>query len=222
MAFFKMRKGGDEPAATRSQPESIEAMRKRARHRLIGAGVLVLLGVIGFPLLFDTQPRPIAVDIPIEIPDRNKVKPLPAPAPAAASASASASAVVAQAAVAAGPVITTEPQAAKVIETSPPVKAEPKPEPKVEAKVVAKAEQKPEQKSESKPEPKSDDGAKARALLEGKPLETVSAPTAAEGRFVVQVGAFADAGKAQETRKRVEKTGLKTYTHVAETKEGKR
>ena len=43
-------------------------MRKRARHRLIGAGVLVLIGVIGFPLLFDTQPRPIAVDIPIEIP----------------------------------------------------------------------------------------------------------------------------------------------------------
>ena len=51
-------------------------MRRRARHRLIGAAVLVLVGVIGFPLLFDTQPRPIAVDIPIEIPDRNKVKPL--------------------------------------------------------------------------------------------------------------------------------------------------
>src|SRR5215212_3560556 len=79
MAFFKFRKGGDESPASRRPPESIEAMRKRARHRLIGAGVLVLIGVIGFPLLFDTQPRPIAVDIPIEIPDRNKVKPLPAP-----------------------------------------------------------------------------------------------------------------------------------------------
>src|SRR5215212_7427936 len=86
MAFFKFRKGGDESPASRRPPESIEAMRKRARHRLIGAGVLVLIGVIGFPLLFDTQPRPIAVDIPIEIPDRNKVKPLSAPAQPAAQA----------------------------------------------------------------------------------------------------------------------------------------
>src|SRR5438067_1144191 len=92
MALFKSRKGGDEPAAASAgsgqaaarQAESIEAMRRRAKHRLIGASVLVLIGVVGFPLLFDTQPRPISVDIPIEIPDRNKVKPLPAPAPAPA------------------------------------------------------------------------------------------------------------------------------------------
>src|SRR5437763_3993004 len=86
MAFFKSRKGGDDSAATARQGESIEAMRRRAKHRLIGAAVLVLIGVVGFPLLFDTQPRPIAVDIPIEIPDRNKAKPLPVPAPAAAKA----------------------------------------------------------------------------------------------------------------------------------------
>src|SRR5688572_32811169 len=97
MPFFKSRKGGDESAATPRQPESIEAMRKRARHRLIGAGVLVLVGVIGFPLVFDTQPRPIAVDIPIEIPDRNKAKPMGAPAPAPAPS-------VAQAPAVAGPV----------------------------------------------------------------------------------------------------------------------
>ena len=54
-------------------------MRRRARHRLIGAAVLVLLGVVGFPILFDTQPRPIQVDIPIEIPDRNKAVPLVVP-----------------------------------------------------------------------------------------------------------------------------------------------
>ncbi|HSV46471.1 MAG TPA: SPOR domain-containing protein, partial [Ramlibacter sp.] len=60
MAFFKFRKGGEEPLASPAPSESVEAMRRRARHRLIGAAVLVLLGVIGFPLLFDTQPRPIA------------------------------------------------------------------------------------------------------------------------------------------------------------------
>ena len=76
MAFFKFRKGGDDHSTPAPAPESVEAMRTRARHRLIGASVLVLLGVIGFPLLFDIQPRPISVDIPIEIPDKNTVKPL--------------------------------------------------------------------------------------------------------------------------------------------------
>jgi len=81
MAFFKFRKRTDEPSALPVPPESIDVMRKRAKHRLLGAALLVLVGVLGFPLLFDKQPRPIAVDIPIEIPDRAKVKPLSIPAP---------------------------------------------------------------------------------------------------------------------------------------------
>ena len=85
MAFFKFRNRGPQAnegrnaSAAAAPAESVEAMRRRARHRLLGAAVLVLVGVIGFPLLFDTQPRPVAVDIPIEIPDRNKAKPLPLP-----------------------------------------------------------------------------------------------------------------------------------------------
>jgi len=210
MGFFKMRKGGDEPAATRSQPESVEAMRKRARHRLIGAGVLVLVGVIGFPLLFDTQPRPIAVDIPIEIPDRNKVKPLPAPAQP-----------VAQAPVVSGPVTPAPakeaaPAASEKVATAPVVAPPPEPA-AAPAKPEPKQEPKPEPKVAAKPAAKADDGAKAKALLEGK-----EAGAAADGRFVVQVGAFADVAKARETRLRVERAGLKTYTNVAETKDGKR
>ena len=213
MAFFKFRKGGDDSPSTPSQPESVEAMRKRARHRLIGAAVLVTIGVVGFPLLFDTQPRPIAVDIPIEIPDRNKSKPLVLPsAPVATSGAVS------------GPV-TAAPQAAPVAPAAAPaapvaaVKAETKPEPKPEPpKAVAKVEPKPEPKSKA-----ADDGAKAKALLEGgATAAATSASASADSRFVVQVGAFADAAKAQETRLKVERAGLKTYTHVAETKEGKR
>ena len=63
----------------------------------------------------------------------------------------------------------------------------------------------------------SNDGERARALLEGRP------ETAAEGsRFVVQVGAFADAEAAREARKQVDKLGLKTYTQVAQTASGSR
>ncbi len=72
MAFFKFRKTGADTDAIAAQPESIEALRRRAKQRLIGASILVLIGVIGFPLVFDTQPRPIPVDIPIDIPDRGK------------------------------------------------------------------------------------------------------------------------------------------------------
>jgi len=199
MPFFKSRKGGDESAAATRQPESIEAMRKRARHRLMGAGVLVLIGVVGFPLLFDTQPRPIAVNIPIEIPDRNKVKPLPVPAQP-----------VVQAPAVSAPVLAPAPEkaaeAAVEAETRPEAAPEPKTEPKPEAKAVAK------------PASPVEDGPKAKAVPDGKPAKEA----AVEGRFVVQVGAFADVGKARDARQKVERAGLKTYTNVAETKDGKR
>ena len=44
----------------------------------------------------------------------------------------------------------------------------------------------------------------------------------ADGRFVVQVGAFAEASTARETRQRVEKLGLKTYTQDVDTAAGRR
>ena len=82
MSFFTLNRGSSNPphAPAAGQPESMDVIRKRAKHRLIGAAVLVLIGVVGFPLLFDAQPRPIAVDIPIEIPGKNTVKPLAMPA----------------------------------------------------------------------------------------------------------------------------------------------
>lgn len=215
MAFFKFRKGADESPATPSQPESVEAMRRRARHRLIGAAVLVLAGVIGFPLLFDTQPRPIAVDIPIEIPDRAKAKPLALPAAAQVAAPVAAGAVTAPP----GSKQEEKQAAAPGTPAPPAIKTEAKPAPpKAEAVAAAPAVTQPE----PKPGAPADDGAKAKALLEGKPVEVVAASTAEAERFIVQVGAFADADKARDARLKLEKAGLKTYTHVAQTKDGKR
>ena len=51
--------------------DAVIQARTRARQRLIGAAVLVVIGVIGFPLVFETQPRPIPVDIPIVIPRKD-------------------------------------------------------------------------------------------------------------------------------------------------------
>ena len=84
-------------------------------------------------------------------------------------------------------------------------------------------------KPEARPTPKpaTDEAAKALAILEGKepPKPAPTATTAADataGRFVVQVGAFAENDKAREARLKVERAGLKTYVHVAETPNGKR
>ena len=56
--------------------DEVQRARTRARQRLIGAAVLVVAGIIGFPLLFETQPRPIPVDLPIEIPRKDGLPPL--------------------------------------------------------------------------------------------------------------------------------------------------
>lgn len=216
MSFFNFRRGGSSaasPAGPAAQPESVEAIRKRARHRLIGATVLVLLGVVGFPLLFDTQPRPIAVDIPIEIPAKNAVKPLVVPAPPAATEAAS---VPAAASLAPREEIAPSKQAPALVEQAPGA-----------IKKEAKPDIEPEGKTELKPASRAassgDDAARASALLNGRAVPPGSKiVAAAEGRMVVQVGAFADAAKAREVRSRLEKAGFKTYAQVVETKDGAR
>lgn len=205
MAFFKFRKGGDDHPTPSPAPESVEAMRKRARHRLIGAAVLVLAGVVGFPLLFDNQPRPIAVDIPIEIPDKDKAKPLgnvSLSPPGAQSAGVVAGAVDTTAAVTQAPVVAA----------SEPAKASAPEAPKVAPK--------PAEKEIEKPAPKAADAAKPLAAPDAK--QVAAKPAVSVGRFVVQVGAFADVLKAREARIKLEKAGLKTYTQVVQVNDAKR
>lgn len=237
-------------APTRKVPiDSIETLRTRARQRLIGAVVLVALGIITFTLLFDSQPRPIPVDIKITMPDKDKpdgsaTTTVTAPVTAQAASAEPASVVETPAAVTAAVQASASLSAKEEIvapktDKKPEAKSEVKVEAKVEAKPVIKAEPKPEAKPVAKPEvkpevkptPKSptDEAAKALAILEGKePPKTASTTAAAAtgdvttGRFVVQVGAFAENEKAREARLKVERAGLKTYVHVAETPQGKR
>ena len=220
MAFFNFRKTGADSDAIATQPESIEALRKRAKQRLIGASILVLVGVIGFPLVFDTQPRPIPVDIPIDIPDRGKTgttnTAVGAVSPATAPASAPAPAApAAEAPVFVPPVAEPTAPAKPAAPAAAVVASAPAPAPAAAAKPSAPAPAAAPAKASA---PAPNDGDRARALLEGKPASAA----AAEGRFVVQVGAFADAARAREARQTLEKAGLKTYTQVVDTKEGKR
>ena len=213
MAFFKFRlptqNAGEVPGNTSNTPaESVEALRRRARHRLIGASVLVVVGVVGFPLLFDTQPRPVSTDIAVDIPDRA------APAGKSSKATPSKPAPL-EAGAGLGPkeeVVTAKSDAALAVA--------PKPEAKPDTKAEAKPEVKPDAKTESKADAKPD--AKSDAKTDVKEDKTDAVNKDAAQRFVVQVGAFADEAKSREVRTKLEKAGFKTYTHVADTKEGKR
>ena len=86
-----------------AEPDAVAAARTRARRRLIGAAVLLGIGVVGFPLLFETQTRPVPVDIPIEIPRKDGAPPLAPPAASPALSAASAAVVLPDAEVPAAP-----------------------------------------------------------------------------------------------------------------------
>lgn len=210
MSFFNFRRGGQSSksqSGSTSPVESVDIVRKRAKHRLMGAAVLVLLGVVGFPLLFDTQPRSVPVDISIDIPAKNAVKPEGTSLPTSPVASA----VVASVA---------QPPEGVAAASAPAAVSGPAPAAPAAPALAAKKE------AESKPVPASappaaDDSERAKALLEGKTLPPQASSTT-ELRLVLQVGAYADAAKAREARLKLEKAGLKTYTQVVGTKDAQR
>lgn len=241
----------------------------RARRRVVGAAVLLVIGVIGFPLVFETQPRPTPIDVRIEIPNKDSAPPLSWTVPASAAIAASMPLPTASAASAqfvGGSTVASPTGPASASASSNVGSALPPTRPASSAGTTASAlpatasgaVQKPNTAvvpgASPKPTPAAalpparrassaasgalaggaagaagtNDGARARALLEGKTMSTADQAAikpesaATPGRFVVQMGAFADAQAAQDLRQRAEQAGLKTYSQVVETAAGSR
>lgn len=226
MGLFSFLKRDDAAAAAPKKParsgakasaaDDVQVLRVRARRRLIGAAVLVAAGVVGFPLIFETQPRPIPVDLPIEIPRKETVPPLAVPTrePLAQQTEPASTPEPTPAVEAPVPA-----EARKVAEKPVEKPAEKPVERAVEkppVKVAEKPADKPVEKPADKPKAHANDGARAQALLEGKD----TAPAAA--RYIVQVGAYGENKAAQEVRAKVEKLGLKTYAQAVDTADGRR
>ena len=232
LSYFKRPPDAD-PAAAAPVPapaeaDAVAAARARARRRLLGATVLLGLGVIGFPLLFETQPRPIPVDIPIEIPRKDAGAPLllPSAAPLARASAAGVDEGPALSAAAQGATERAGAAPAEIVEQAkdqgrdlsspankPPVVPSPpvKPAPPPVAATAAPAPAKP-----------GDDGSRAQALLDGQPTATPAAASNPATRVVVQVGAYTDPTKLAEARRKLEALGFKTYTQVVESDAGPR
>lgn len=197
-------RGRSAASAAGDAPLDATQARTRARQRLVGALVLLAVGVIGFPLLFETQPRPLAANTPIEIVRQDgsvsvattpaaagKVRPVTLPPPDAGIE-------------AGGPAASVPAPAPEVVQAPPAPAPKPAPAPVAEA---------PKPAAQPAPAP--------------TPAPTPAAsppPAAAEqaARYVVQAGAYLDADSLRQARQRVEKLGLKTYTQVVETPGGKR
>ncbi len=166
--------------------------QQRARHRLIGAAVLVLIAVVGLPRILDNKPKSAPNDIAVNI-----VTSLPIPGTESKPEE--------------------KPKAEVVAE---PAKEAPKavvaPEPKAEVKAETKSEVKPEPKVETKPAPNKAAGlglaageeivaapsAKPKVETPAKPAaipDAASSNTTANGsgKYVIQIGAFASEDRAK-------------------------
>jgi DedD protein len=165
--------------------------QQRARHRLIGAAVLVLIAVVGLPRILDNKPKPITNDIAVNI-----VTSLPIPLPETK--------------------LNDKPKVdASVGKSSKELVAEPKVDVKPEAKAEVKADAKVETKTDTKPvapAPSKSNGlglvageevvsaaVKPKAEDAGQKSANVTSESIAPGsvKFVIQIGAFASEERAK-------------------------
>jgi DedD protein len=69
----------EQPSGRNKRTEAVDPVlpeKKRARRRLIGAIALVLAAVIGLPMILDSEPKPLADDINIQIPSKDTASPI--------------------------------------------------------------------------------------------------------------------------------------------------
>ncbi|MDC8774005.1 SPOR domain-containing protein [Roseateles albus] len=228
-------KSGAKPVADAA--DAVQHLRLRARHRLIGAALLVGVGVIGFPLLFETQPRPIPVDLPIDIPGKESVPPLRVPAPAQLQLPAlpplPATTEQAERASTENSVPPASPH--KQDAAAPPVKELVATLPvagaartettktettkveatKAEVKTEAKADAKPEPKVEPKPSAKPSDKAPDKKVAEHHPDKAASQQEAARVQLLLE-GKTAQAKAAEAGQRAIVQVGAYADTNAAQ------
>lgn len=176
-------------------------LKKRARRRLVGAAALALFAVIVLPMVMDREPRPLSQDIQVRIPSQD---------------SAGFAARLIPGKPAATPMPAPEPlaeQKAEVQAKSEAVPAAPVAVPAAAAKPTEKSAEKvtaPERKAETVEKPA------AKAAADAQPS------TDASGQWVIQLGAFRDAGNVKLLLAKLKGIGVPAYTEKLELPQGPR
>lgn len=228
-----------------STHEELILLRKRARRRLVGAIVLVLISTMVLWRVIDSVPeqqmKPESVEIVGQnTPDAPPVPVTPAPEAVLAAgadvgpqedrtASAPSATQLPAQLDDAEPAATTQPPAKLLPPVAPPVIA------KTEPKAVVKEDAKPQSRAESKPEPrkaeapapapkKADPAAILEGRLDAEPAAAKSAPKVesrpAEGKVVIQLAALSDPAKAEALKSRLSGLGVTAHFSKVETSKG--
>ena len=191
--FPKRAKSGEESTEDLALTEDPE--KQRARHRLIGAATLVLIAVIGLPQILDQQPKPVANDITVQI-----VSNLPNPAAGVLNAESDKKPPVE---------VKAEPKSelAPPAPVSPPVAA-PKPASPTPAASSATS--------------KSLGLAAGEELVStsNEPASAADAKVAANGKFVIQIGAFASEERANGWVAKLKENKIPYYVLTRNNAEG--
>lgn len=167
-------------------------LRKRARRRLVGAIVLVLLVVVFLPMALDKEPKPLSRNVDIQVPaidSAEKKFPVEAPPPA--------------------PPTATEPG---------PVEAPAVPKAELPGAVPEIMEPAPPAEPEKKPEVlKKPEPAKNAEATKSLPAKAATAdatksvaPLEAQG-YVVQLGAFSNAANANQLYQKLRSARFPAY-----------
>ncbi len=173
---------------------NVQRLRQQARRRLLGAAVLVGVAIVAFPIVFETQPRPVPMDLPIVIPDKNEPARVATAPPAPVPAS-----LPEQARVQDEPAPVAETVASAPAPQASPKPAEPPAAPAVARFVVqvgAFADRRAAQE--------------ARQKLEAKGLKTYTqvASTKDGDRIRVRLGPFAERADAEKAAAKAKTLGL--------------
>ncbi len=175
--------------------------KQRARHRLIGAATLVLIAVIGLPQILDKKPKPVANDITVQI-----VSSIPNPA--------------------AG-ILNPEPEKKVSSEFKPETKLNIKPEVKPTV-VVPPTSSSSSSASSAPPAPSSNPASKGLGLAPGEELVVISKDVpasgevraSANGKFVIQIGAFASEERANGWLAKLKENKIPYYVVMRNNAEG--
>lgn len=177
-------------------------LRKRARRRLIGAIALVIAVVVVLPMVLESEPKPAADHIAIQIPPKDnagdfasKVVPLVEPPAAGATAGG-----------AAKPPAQTNAQSTPSEDSTAAEAAKSRGEPKQTSKPGMKPAPAPER-------PQA--GSKTQSAPESKQEAKAGGPA-----YVVQLGAFSNSADARQRQDKLAANGIKSYTETIKTAKG--
>ncbi|MCX7146649.1 MAG: SPOR domain-containing protein [Sulfuritalea sp.] len=195
-----------------TSPDADLQLKKRARRRLVGAIALALFAVIVLPMVMDREPRPLSQDIQVRIPSQDSTglaskvlpgkpaaTPMPAPEPKPAVEPKAEPQTKPEPAPAASPIVPVAPAMPAVIKPAPAVAPVPAAKPAAPAK-----------KSEAAEKPAAKTVAEAKSTADGS------------GQWVVQLGAYKEAGNVKLLLSKLKGVGVPAYTEKLDSPQGPR